>query len=139
MQDKEQSLSPPRRVLQVPHSTTKKRIICCLENSKEQTTTTTHHVHHQVVLPPASCSRTLFVCESSEKAKISFLVSQIYSIIRKYTGSLGGHGYGGAIYGEITTNSFQRVVDVLKQRCFFNTSSKFLDIGESTTYKYVKC
>ncbi|EGZ15864.1 hypothetical protein PHYSODRAFT_316025 [Phytophthora sojae] len=56
-------------------------------------------------------------------------VSDVYRAIRKQTGSLGGNAAGGAIYGEITQASFQRVVDYLKENCELSTSSRFLDVG----------
>ena len=36
-------------------------------------------------------------------------VSKVYKIVRKTTGTLGGNGYDGAIYGELTEHSMQRV------------------------------
>ncbi|KAG6597957.1 uncharacterized protein IUM83_07747 [Phytophthora cinnamomi] len=56
-------------------------------------------------------------------------VSDVYRAIRKQTGSLGGNAAGGAIYGEITQASFQRVVDYLKDKCELSASSRFLDVG----------
>ncbi|KAE9008034.1 hypothetical protein PR001_g16810 [Phytophthora rubi] len=56
-------------------------------------------------------------------------VSDVYRAIRKQTGSLGGNAAGGAIYGEITQASFQRVVDYLKDKCELSESSRFLDVG----------
>lgn len=56
-------------------------------------------------------------------------VSRVYKIIRKHTGTLGGNAAGGAIYGEITQKSFQRVVDYLKAECEFTSESTFMDIG----------
>ncbi|KAG5176613.1 hypothetical protein JKP88DRAFT_249384, partial [Tribonema minus] len=41
-------------------------------------------------------------------------VARIYSVIKATTGSLGGNGEGGPIYGELTQASMQRVIDVLK-------------------------
>jgi hypothetical protein len=41
-------------------------------------------------------------------------VQQVYSVLQAATGSLGGNGNSGAIYGELTQNSMQRVVDLLK-------------------------
>ena len=38
-------------------------------------------------------------------------------------------GVGGAIYGEITQQQFQKVVDFLKDHCEFDHQSLFLDIG----------
>ncbi|KAG7399342.1 hypothetical protein PHYBOEH_009144 [Phytophthora boehmeriae] len=56
-------------------------------------------------------------------------VTEVYRAIHKRTGSLGGNAAGGAIYGEITQASFQRVVDYLKQNCELSTTSRFLDVG----------
>mmetsp|Transcript_16823 Transcript_16823/g.32816 ORF Transcript_16823/g.32816 Transcript_16823/m.32816 type:complete len:633 (+) Transcript_16823:352-2250(+) len=56
-------------------------------------------------------------------------LKMLYSLIRRKTGALGGGGSGGAIYGEVTQESFQRVVDVLVSKCGLNTESVFLDIG----------
>jgi hypothetical protein len=57
------------------------------------------------------------------------VMDQMYSAFRKQTGTLGGGGAGGAIYGELTQKSFQRVVDYLKDNCGFDASSVFIDIG----------
>ncbi|CAI5721036.1 unnamed protein product [Peronospora destructor] len=56
-------------------------------------------------------------------------VSEVYKAIRKQTGSLGGNAAGGAIYGEITQASFQRVVDYLKDNCELTKTSCFVDVG----------
>ncbi|CAI5716874.1 unnamed protein product [Hyaloperonospora brassicae] len=56
-------------------------------------------------------------------------VAEVYKAIRKQTGSLGGNAAGGAIYGEITQASFQRVVDYLKDKCELSASSCFVDVG----------
>ncbi|TMW64224.1 hypothetical protein Poli38472_012846 [Pythium oligandrum] len=56
-------------------------------------------------------------------------VTEVYKAIRKQTGALGGNAAGGAIYGEITQSSFQRVVDYLKENCELSEASLFLDVG----------
>ncbi|TDH65690.1 hypothetical protein CCR75_006894 [Bremia lactucae] len=56
-------------------------------------------------------------------------VTEVYKAIRKKTGSLGGNAAGGAIYGEITQASFQRVVDYLKDNCELTKNSRFIDVG----------
>ncbi|CAK9028735.1 H3 lysine-79 specific, partial [Durusdinium trenchii] len=53
----------------------------------------------------------------------------MYGLIRKKSGTLGGGGAGGAIYGEVTQESFQRVVQALVDKCGFGSESVFLDIG----------
>ncbi|KAH8092783.1 hypothetical protein JL720_4947 [Aureococcus anophagefferens] len=45
------------------------------------------------------------------------------------TGATGGGANGGAIYGEIGAASFQKVVDLLKERCGLDEDSYFLDVG----------
>ena len=42
-------------------------------------------------------------------------VKRAYSIVSKCTGSLGGNGSGGAIYGELTVGSMQKVSKVMEQ------------------------
>ncbi len=56
-------------------------------------------------------------------------VKRVYSMIGKTTGSLGGNGATGAIYGELTAGSFQKIVDLLKAHCNLKPSSRFVDVG----------
>ena len=56
-------------------------------------------------------------------------VDKIYKIVRKMTGALGGNGYNGAIYGELTMHSMQKIVDVLIQKCSLTHNSRFIDVG----------
>ncbi len=56
-------------------------------------------------------------------------VKRVYSMIGKTTGSLGGNGATGAIYGELTVGSFQKIVDLLKAHCNLNCNSRFVDVG----------
>ena len=56
-------------------------------------------------------------------------LTDAYKIFRKYTDKLGGSVAEGAIYGEITQGSFQKIVDFLKRTCEFSSESSFLDIG----------
>ena len=44
----------------------------------------------------------------------SLHLGELYSLVQKSTGCLGGNGAGGAIYGEVTRHSFQRIVDTMK-------------------------
>lgn len=64
-------------------------------------------------------------------SKISYLPStaMAYKIVHKATGSLGGNGYNGAIYGELTIGSMQKVINVLKEQCKMDSRSRFLDVG----------
>lgn len=56
-------------------------------------------------------------------------VDKIYKIVRKMTGALGGNGYNGAIYGELTMHSMQKIVDILIQKCSLSHHSRFIDVG----------
>jgi len=64
-----------------------------------------------------------------ERAAQKHRLKMLYSLVRRKSGTLGGGGAGGAIYGEITQESFQRVVYALKSQCEFCKDSVFMDIG----------
>eukprot|EP00924_Labyrinthula_sp_SR-Ha-C_P008108 maker-scaffold_11-snap-gene-3.3-mRNA-1 protein AED:0.18 eAED:0.18 QI:116/1/1/1/1/1/2/238/338 len=65
-----------------------------------------------------------------EKAELGQdMVDQIYRVIHAQSGSLGGGGSGGEIYGELTKHSFQRIIDFMKEHCELGEESVFLDIG----------
>lgn len=64
-----------------------------------------------------------------QATEVSEEVTDLYKVIQKSTGLLGGNATGGAIYGEMTRNSFQRVVDAMVEKTGLCTSSSFLDIG----------
>ena len=52
-----------------------------------------------------------------------------YSLIHQMTGDLGGSSHGGAIYGEITMVSMQKIVQLMKERTNLGLGSRFIDIG----------
>lgn len=54
---------------------------------------------------------------------------KVYSIVSRMTGSIGGNGNGGAIYGELTIRSMQKMVDLMKVHTNFNENSRFIDVG----------
>lgn len=56
-------------------------------------------------------------------------VKKAYKIIQKSTGALGGNGYNGAIYGELTLHSMQKVIDFLVDNCELGQGSMFIDVG----------
>lgn len=60
---------------------------------------------------------------------VSPSVKKIYHIVNKMTGSIGGNGSGGAIYGELTVGSMQKMVDLMKQHTQFSSKSRFIDVG----------
>jgi hypothetical protein len=62
-------------------------------------------------------------------ARASGGVAIVYRCVQKATGSLGGNGSGGPIYGELTVGSMQNVVNYLVRYCNFSWRSRFLDVG----------
>lgn len=52
--------------------------------------------------------------QEAQKSNATVLVSEkvqkIYKLVHKSTGALGGNGYDGAIYGELTMHSMQKVI-----------------------------
>ena len=61
--------------------------------------------------------------------KIDPKVAVAYKCVQKATGALGGNGDTGAIYGEVTMYSMQRVLDVMKAKCELTHRSRIIDIG----------
>lgn len=56
-------------------------------------------------------------------------VEEAYKILRKVTGTLGGNGYTGAIYGELTTRALQRVYNIMVEKCNLTKYSRMIDVG----------
>ena len=56
-------------------------------------------------------------------------VAIVYRCVQKATGSLGGNGSGGPIYGELTVGSMQAVINHLVRYCNLSPRSRFIDVG----------
>lgn len=56
-------------------------------------------------------------------------VQSVYSIIQKYTGSIGGNGNGGGIYGELTAGSMQKMINLMVEHTGLSSDSRFIDVG----------
>lgn len=56
-------------------------------------------------------------------------VQEVYKVIHKSSGAVGGYGHDGPIYGEVTMGTFQKVVEYLRKHLEFGSDSCFLDIG----------
>jgi len=56
-------------------------------------------------------------------------VRKVYTAINKMTGRIGGNGSGGAIYGELTVGSMQKMVNQMKKHTQFSSQSRFIDVG----------
>ena len=70
--------------------------------------------------PSASSSSTVNIQENTRS---------VYALIQKMTGNIGGNGHGGAIYGELTMGSMQKLVDLMKLHTGFDHKSRFIDVG----------
>ncbi len=53
----------------------------------------------------------------------------MYKVVNKCTGSIGGNGSGGAIYGELTMASMQKVINLMVEKGDLNRDSIFVDVG----------
>lgn len=53
----------------------------------------------------------------------------VYTIVNKMSGKIGGNGNGGAIYGELTIGSMQKMIDMMKVHTNLNKDSRFIDVG----------
>jgi len=54
---------------------------------------------------------------------------KVYSLVSRMTGRIGGNGNGGAIYGELTIGSMQKIIELMKKHTNFNENSRFIDVG----------
>jgi len=65
----------------------------------------------------------------ANRIKVNARVDKAYSIVRNCTGTLGGNGTTGAIYGELTMGSMQRVINLMVEKCEMGAQSRFIDVG----------
>lgn len=56
-------------------------------------------------------------------------VKRVYNIVHKHTGNIGGNGHGGAIYGELTTGSMQKMTNLMIEHTGLSKDSRFIDVG----------
>jgi Histone methylation protein DOT1 len=56
-------------------------------------------------------------------------VKHVYGIVKKLTGSIGGNGSFGPIYGELTAGSMQKMINLMKEHTGFDATSRFMDVG----------
>lgn len=57
------------------------------------------------------------------------VVKQLYRIIKKHTGEIGGNGSGGPIYGELTEGWMQKCADYLIKHTYLSEKSRWIDVG----------
>jgi hypothetical protein len=56
-------------------------------------------------------------------------VQRVYNIVQRHTGSIGGNGHGGAIYGELTIGSMQKMTNLMIEHTGLSKESRFIDVG----------
>lgn len=76
-----------------------------------------------------SAKRRLLFGRYVELVQCAPNVDSVYKIVRKLTGNIGGNGYSGPIYGELTKHSMQKMVDLMVKHTGFSSSSRFIDVG----------
>jgi Histone methylation protein DOT1 len=80
-------------------------------------------------VPVAAKRKLIFGRLVTETAPVQENVRQVYGIIRKFTGGIGGNGSHGPIYGELTMGSMQKMVNLMKQHAGLCETSRFIDVG----------
>eukprot|EP00605_Chrysophyceae_sp_TOSAG23-4_P000637 GSChrysophyteH1.ASY1.ANO1.718.1 assembled CDS len=63
------------------------------------------------------------------KIQVTPRTDKVYGIVRQCTGTLGGNGTTGAIYGELTMGSMQKIINLMVEKCELNDQSRFIDVG----------
>jgi hypothetical protein len=80
------------------------------------------------LLPPVAKRRLIFG-KYVDLISCQPNVMSVYKIVRKLTGNLGGNGYCGPIYGELTMHSMQKMIDLMMEHTAFSDNSRFIDVG----------
>mmetsp|Transcript_21589 Transcript_21589/g.47819 ORF Transcript_21589/g.47819 Transcript_21589/m.47819 type:complete len:412 (+) Transcript_21589:88-1323(+) len=79
--------------------------------------------------PPPTAKRRLLFGRYVELVQCAPNVDSVYKIVHKLTGNIGGNGYSGPIYGELTKHSMQKMIDLMVKHTGFSSSSRFIDVG----------
>lgn len=86
-------------------------------------------LRHAEIPKTVEAKRKLIFGRSVVEVELKDSVRQVYTIIKKLTGSIGGNGSFGPIYGELTMGSMQKMVNLMKEHTGFDSSSRFIDVG----------
>jgi len=118
-----------KKLLLTPTKTTSHRT----QRKTIVTPSKTEIVSKENIVPtePKNVSRKLPFGHNSLADRISIPenVKLIYKLVRKITGNIGGNGSSGAIYGELTVGSMQKMVNLMKEHTDFDANSRFIDVG----------
>jgi hypothetical protein len=66
---------------------------------------------------------------TSKPIEVANNVRRVYGIVNKHTGSIGGNSHGGAIYGELTVGSMQKMINLMIEHTGLGPDSRFIDVG----------
>lgn len=86
-------------------------------------------VQQRQVKTVSPVKRKLIFGRSVVEIDVKNSVRLVYNIVRKLTGSIGGNGSFGPIYGELTMGSMQKMINLMKEHAEFDASSRFIDVG----------
>jgi hypothetical protein len=103
-------------------------------NKKKRKPSTAQHDDEQTIVTAIqqnqpSAKRRLVFGRYIKLLECAPNVQAVYKIIRKLTGNIGGNGYSGPIYGELTMHSMQKMINLMVDTTGLNTTSRFLDVG----------
>lgn len=84
---------------------------------------------HDDTAAPSAAKRRLMFGRLVTEVHVQQNVRQVYKIVKRLTGSLGGNGSEGPIYGELTMHSMQKMINLMKQHTGFGPTSRFIDVG----------
>ncbi len=90
---------------------------------------TTTNAASSTAITPSPTKRKLIFGRSVVEVELKDNVKQVYSIVKKLTGSIGGNGSFGPIYGELTMGSMQKMINLMKEHTNFDATSRFIDVG----------
>ena len=108
----------------------KSKVRRSLDMSKERTTTSTSPDDDQKQAADNSAQKTKKTPFGNRSTiKVPTNVRRVYEIVNKHTGSIGGNGHGGAIYGELTVGSMQKMTNLMIEYTDLSKDSRFIDVG----------
>jgi Histone methylation protein DOT1 len=114
----------------LPEKTLKRSAETTVASSKRQKVPNDVHYNDpaQQELQVANANPILDSVETDDSSKQSG-VKKAYAFVKKLTGTLGGSGSHGPIYGELTQGSMQKMVNLMKDHTGLDSSSFFIDVG----------
>ena len=107
----------------------KKRKVRVVTPTTITTTTSNDKIDDRSNQVAPSAKRRLLFGRYVPLVQCAVNVDSVYKIVRKLTGNIGGNGYSGPIYGELTKHSMQKMIDLMVKNTGFSSSSRFIDVG----------